>query len=298
MWDKALEYVNKIKVPIKEFGSYKDHAEKNQMGILKKKNNTVEGIPPDRDERLMEFTNMLTNSSNIENTKLTIFKSMPSIVGELSICEQYALKQQRQEKLQQRQIRAHQAILYEWQREIEMEINREPDERIIFHYVDPKGGKGKTFVQKNLKDKYPERIFQFIDGKATDVYHQLHKHQTRYGQAPNVIFYNITRFQYNQENFINYSAIEDIKDGLVRCFLWKQSTCIHFLKPKFGIPLHVFWPMEETHLYKGHKISENQKTQKDEEERKMLHVYMARFVLHWRPYQRIESDSTFNTKEH
>ena len=49
------------------------------------------------------------------------------------------------------------------------------------------------------------------------MYHQLHKHQTRYGQAPNVIFYNITQFQYNQgqENFINYSAIEDIKDGLV-----------------------------------------------------------------------------------
>ena len=217
MWDKALEYVNEIEVPIKEFGSYKDHAEKIQMGILKKKNNTVEGIPTDRDERLMEFTNMLTNSSNIENTKLTIFKSMPSIVGELSICEQYALKQRRQETLQQRQIKAHEATLYEWQREIEMEINRKPDERIIFHYVDPKGGKGKTFIQKNLKDKYPERIFQFIDGKATDVYHQLHKHQTRYGQAPSVIFYNITRFQYNQgqENFINYSAIEDIKDGLV-----------------------------------------------------------------------------------
>ena len=140
---------------------------------------------------------------------------MPSIVGELSICEQYALKQRRQETLQQRQIRAHQAILYDWQREIEMEINREPDERIIFHYVDTKGGKGKTFIQKNLKDKYPERIFQFIDGKAADVYHQLHKHQTRYGQAPNVIFYKITRYQYSQENFINYSAIEDIKDGLV-----------------------------------------------------------------------------------
>ena len=215
MWDKALEYVHEIEVPIKEFGSYKDRAEKIQMGILKKKNNTVEGIPQDRDERLMEFMNILTNSSNIENTKLTLFKSMPSIVGELSICEQYALKQRRQETLQQRQIRAHQAILYDWQREIEMEINREPDKRIIFHYVDPKGGKGKTFIQKNLKDKYPERIFQFIDGKATDVYHQLHKHQTRYGQAPNVIFYNITRFQYSQENFINYSAIEDIKDGLV-----------------------------------------------------------------------------------
>ena len=91
------------------------------MGILKKKNGlSVEDIVPlpDRDERLMEFMNMLTNSSNIENTKLTIFKPMPSIVGELSICAQYALKKQRQEKLQQRQIRAHQATIYEWQREI------------------------------------------------------------------------------------------------------------------------------------------------------------------------------------
>ena len=70
--------------------------------LLKKKNGlSVEDILtlPNRDERLMEFTNMLTNSSNIENTKLTIFKSMPSIMGELSICEQYALKQRRQETL-------------------------------------------------------------------------------------------------------------------------------------------------------------------------------------------------------
>ena len=57
---------------------------------------------------------------------------MPSIVGESSIFEKYSLRQRRQEKVQQRQIRAHQANLYEWQREIEMEINREPDERIIY----------------------------------------------------------------------------------------------------------------------------------------------------------------------
>ena len=111
MWDKALEYVNAIEVPIKEFGSYKGHIEQIQIGILKKKDGlSVEDILtlPDRDERLMEFTNiykLLTNSSNIENTKLTIFKSMPSIVGELSICDKYALKQRRQEKLQQRQTR-------------------------------------------------------------------------------------------------------------------------------------------------------------------------------------------------
>ena len=77
--DKALEYVNAIEVPIKEFGSYKDRAEKTQMVILKKKNGlSVEGIVllPDRDERLMEFTNMLTYSSNIENTKLAIFRSI------------------------------------------------------------------------------------------------------------------------------------------------------------------------------------------------------------------------------
>ena len=49
----------------------------------------------------------------------------------------------------------------------------------FIHNVDPKGRKGKTFIQKNLKDKYPERIFQFIDGKATDVYHQLHKHKNK-----------------------------------------------------------------------------------------------------------------------
>ena len=88
---------------------------------------------------------------------------------------------------------------------------------LFFTMLIQKVEKVKIFIQKNLKDKYPENIFQLIDEKATDVYHQLHKYQPRYGQAPNVIFYTITRFQYNhgQENFINYSAIEHIQDGLM-----------------------------------------------------------------------------------
>ena len=48
----------------------------------------------------------------------------------------------------------------------------------------------------------------------------------------------------------------------------KKATCIHYLKPKFGIPLHVSGPMEETHLYTGHKISENQKNSKGLRRRK------------------------------
>ena len=36
LWDKALEYVNAIEVLIKEFGSYKGHAEKIQMGAFEK----------------------------------------------------------------------------------------------------------------------------------------------------------------------------------------------------------------------------------------------------------------------
>ena len=219
--DNALECVNAIDVPIKEIDFYKDHAEKVQMGIWKKKTELSAGEIvklSNHDERLMEFTNMFTNSSNIENTELAIFESKPSIVGEISRCQKYALMRRRQELLRTQQTRAHQATLYDWQREIEIEINRTPNQRTIFHYVDPTGGKGKSFIQKNLKDKYPERIFQFTDGKAVDVYHQIHKHQTKYGHAPDIIFYNITRSQHfqGQDNFINYGAIEDIKDGLVK----------------------------------------------------------------------------------
>ena len=35
IWDKALEYVNAIVLPIKEFGSYKDRAEKSPIVMRK-----------------------------------------------------------------------------------------------------------------------------------------------------------------------------------------------------------------------------------------------------------------------
>ena len=87
-------------------------------------------------------------------------------------------------------------------------------------------------------------------------------------------FYNITRFQYNQgpENFINYSAIEDIKDGLVTSLKYDGGDVF------FVHNLHVYIfsnpKLEYRHmsldrwrkllyLYTRHKISEKEKTQRN-----------------------------------
>ena len=66
--------------------------------------------------------------------------------------------------------------------------------------------------------------------------------------APNVIFYNVTRFQYNQgqENFINYSAIKDIKDGdvslkIIHMYTFSQTkiwnTATYLLSDGRNVPL-------------------------------------------------------------
>lgn len=102
---------------------------------------------------------------------------------------------------------------YGWQLEIMKIIDSEPDKRTIHWFWEPKGGVGKTELSKYLCLKHNALM---LTGKSADMFHMLSKHEDR---RRNIIC-DIPR---KNIDYINYAAIEMIKNGLV--FSGKYDSC-------------------------------------------------------------------------
>jgi len=94
--------------------------------------------------------------------------------------------------------------LHEWQRILDTKLNGAPNDREIVFVVDKTGGNGKTWfakqwVQKDEKSQYMEM------GKKADMAYALNPEIT-------TLFVNCTR---QQVEFLNYSFLESVKDGMV-----------------------------------------------------------------------------------
>lgn len=94
---------------------------------------------------------------------------------------------------------------YGWQLQVIDIIKNKPDKRTIHWFWEPNGNIGKTQLCKYLCIKHNALI---LTGKSTDMFHLLAKHPNK----RKLILCNISRENYN---YVNYSAIESIKDGLV-----------------------------------------------------------------------------------
>lgn len=92
------------------------------------------------------------------------------------------------------------AVLQEWQSRLVDMLSRPADPRKIHFYVDQTGGKGKSFVARYLVCNF--NAF-FASGKSADVLYA-------YDNEP-IILWDIPR---SQQEFMNYGAIEKLKDGL------------------------------------------------------------------------------------
>lgn len=95
--------------------------------------------------------------------------------------------------------------LNEWQEKLNQLLIQEPDERTIIFVVDPKGNKGKTWFAKYYCSLHPEnsQILEF--GKKPDMAYALEPHIRH-------LFMNCSR---QQVEFLNYSFLESVKDGMV-----------------------------------------------------------------------------------
>lgn len=92
------------------------------------------------------------------------------------------------------------AVLRRWQQQLLDICAGEPDARQILFYVDETGGTGKSFMARYLVAN--QGAF-FASGKSADVLYAY--------DGQRVVIWDIPR---SQNEFMNYGAIEKLKDGL------------------------------------------------------------------------------------
>ncbi|MBA7548452.1 hypothetical protein ES705_40910 [subsurface metagenome] len=94
---------------------------------------------------------------------------------------------------------------YGWQKQVIDIIATEPDERTIHWFWEPTGNVGKTCLCKYLVVKHNALM---LTGKSNDMYNMLAK----YPDKQELILVDCPR---SQQDYINYGAMEQIKNGLV-----------------------------------------------------------------------------------
>jgi len=109
-----------------------------------------------------------------------------------------------QKRLQELSTEFDNAVLKPWQAKLVSILNTKPDTRTVHWYYDIKGNKGKSWLCKYLKYKYPNDCALLTNGKSTDIAHM-------YNCEPIAIF----DFARSNEERINYQIIEQVKDGKV-----------------------------------------------------------------------------------
>jgi len=102
---------------------------------------------------------------------------------------------------------------YGWQLQVMDIIKQEPDDRTIYWFWETKGQVGKTKLCKHLVLKHDALM---LNGKGTDMFHMLSK----FPRKRKIILCDIPRCSFE---YINYAAIEQIKNGLV--FSGKYEGC-------------------------------------------------------------------------
>lgn len=89
-----------------------------------------------------------------------------------------------------------------WQQQVVQTLAQEPHDRRIDWIIDYEGGKGKTFLAKHLVTK--QQAFYTNGGKAIDIFHAY--------QGQRIVIFDFVR---ETQDFVNYGAIEAIKNGIM-----------------------------------------------------------------------------------
>lgn len=115
-------------------------------------------------------------------------------------------------------IKMEELILNDWMREITSFIETNENPRLIYWIVDIEGGKGKTRFCRYLFENYSNVVY-FTGGKANDITSQLLEIE----YDPELCLFDLPR---NNEGYISYNAIEQIKNGMINSSKYKGGTKI------------------------------------------------------------------------
>lgn len=116
--------------------------------------------------------------------------------------------------------------LLDWQDVLNQELDEPSDDRKIVFYVDPVGGKGKTFFQQWYLTKFPDKVQILGLAKRDDMAHAV-------DETKEIFFINVPR---GQMEYLQYSILEQLKDRCV--FSPKYDSRMKFLAR--GIHVVVF----------------------------------------------------------
>lgn len=107
-----------------------------------------------------------------------------------------------------------------WQRELEEELNSLPNDRSVLFYVDPDGGKGKTWFQQWYYTNHSDKTQLLGVGKRDDMAFAV-------DASKEVFLINVPR---GGMEYLQYTILEQIKDRMV--FSPKYETTMKIIKKK------------------------------------------------------------------
>lgn len=106
-----------------------------------------------------------------------------------------------------------------WQKAIIEKCEEIPNHRDINWIWEEEGNVGKSFLCKYLTIKYQAII---CEGKSNDIMNQIKLHIEN-NKIPKIIIVDVPRCH---ENFINYSCIEKVKNGLLYSGKYEGGICV------------------------------------------------------------------------
>lgn len=108
--------------------------------------------------------------------------------------------------------------LRDWQSFLEQELDEGASDREVVFYVDPDGGKGKTWFQQWYLSKHPDKVQVLSIGKRDDLAHAI-------DVSKSVFFFNVPR---GGMEYFQYVIAESLKDRMI--FSPKYSSKMKFLR--------------------------------------------------------------------
>lgn len=93
----------------------------------------------------------------------------------------------------------------DWQFELESDLSDEADDRSIKFFVDLDGGKGKSWFQRYMLTKFPDKVQLLSCGKRDDIAYAI-------DETKSIFLFNIPR---DNMQFLQYPILEQLKDRTI-----------------------------------------------------------------------------------
>ena len=117
--------------------------------------------------------------------------------------------------------------LYPWQKKVVSIIEQPVNDRTIYWLWESVGNVGKSALVRYLVIQHGAIL---ISGRSGDIKYQIKTFLDKHGTGPKIVIYDIPR---TCENYVNYTALEEVKNGLFASNKYESSMVVinppHFL---------------------------------------------------------------------